>query len=60
MLKFQVGMPEIVMQKEKIFKVQNNDVNQQMYFDYAVFHPLDTDADIKSSPLNSNHKAFYD
>ena len=46
------------MQKCKIFKVQNNDVNQQMHFDYAVFYPLDTDADTKSSPLNSSHIFF--
>ena len=57
---FQVGTPEIVMQKCKIFKVQNNDVNQQMHFDYDVFYPLDTDADTKSSPLNSSHIFFYD
>lgn len=53
-----MGTPEIVMQKCKTFKVQNNDVNQQMHFDYAIFYPLDTDADTKSSPLNSSHIFF--
>ena len=54
-----MGTPEIVMQKCEIFKVQNNDVNQQMHFDYAVFYPLDTEADTKSSPLNSSHIFCY-